>query len=39
VLFADTARIRSTGWYPRIALEDGLAGTLAWWRAQARSAA
>ena len=39
VLFADTARIRSTGWQPRIALEDGLAGTLAWWRAQARSAA
>ncbi len=39
VLFADTKIIRSLGWSPEIALEDGLAATLQWWRAQNRQAA
>lgn len=39
ILFADTNIIRSLGWHPEIALEDGLAATLHWWRGQYRHAA
>jgi nucleoside-diphosphate-sugar epimerase len=39
ILFADTARIRSTGWAPQIDHEDGLASTLAWWRERLQRAA
>lgn len=39
IIFADTKIIRSLGWSPEIALEDGLAATLQWWRAQNRQAA
>lgn len=39
ILFADTKIIRSLGWKPEIALEDGLTATLQWWRAQHRRAA
>ena len=39
VLFAETKLIRSLGWRPEIALEDGLAATLQWRRAQHRQAA
>jgi nucleoside-diphosphate-sugar epimerase len=34
-LVADVARLRDElGWVPRIALEDGLRETVAWWREQ-----
>lgn len=39
ILFADTARIRSTGWYPKLQHEEGLAATLDWWRERRRFAA
>ena len=39
ILFADTKIIRSLGWKPEIAREEGLATTLQWWRAQHRRAA
>ena len=39
ILFADTARIRSTGWYPKLHHEEGLATTLAWWRERQRHVA
>ena len=32
ILFADTEKIRSTGWRPYITLEEGLAHSLHWWR-------
>ena len=39
ILFADTKIIRSLGWRPEIAREDGLVATLRWWRGQHRQAA
>lgn len=39
VLFADNEKLRSIGWRPEIALEDGLAATLQWWRGHHRQAA
>lgn len=34
-LVADVRRLRELGWRPRVGLADGLAGTVAWWRARA----
>lgn len=32
---ADNSRLRSTGWTPRFALEDGIADSVRWWREHA----
>jgi GDP-L-fucose synthase len=34
----DTARVNALGWRPRIRLEEGISGTLAWYRANRREA-
>jgi nucleoside-diphosphate-sugar epimerase len=34
-VYADCARLRAAGWAPRYSLRDGLAETVAWWRARA----
>ena len=39
ILFADIEKIRSIGWMPEIALEDGLEATLKWWRGELLRAA
>jgi nucleoside-diphosphate-sugar epimerase len=33
----DPEPLRATGWVPRFHLRSGIADTVAWWRAQARS--
>lgn len=33
---ADSARLRGTGWTPRISLHDGLTRTIEWWRTSGR---
>jgi nucleoside-diphosphate-sugar epimerase len=34
VVYADVARLRATAWCPRYSLREGLAETVAWWRAR-----
>jgi nucleoside-diphosphate-sugar epimerase len=36
LLVGSSERLRSTGWAPRIGLEEGLAATFDWWRGRER---
>ncbi len=36
LIVADNAKLRSTGWAPRVGLAEGLSGTFDWWRRELR---